>query len=101
MIVVGSSYIAVIAYVHGFPQTLEIVNDRVNVLLGSNALLLCLELDFLTVLIGTCQEHYVVTLHSLESRNSVTGYGSVAVTDMRISRRIINRGGYIEFFAHF
>ena len=97
MIVVSGADKSVVAYPHGFPEALEVRNDLVNVLLRGYALFLCLQLYLLTMLVGSCQEHYVIALHSLESCDGITRYGRIAVTDMRISRRIVDRGGDVIF----
>ena len=101
MIVVGSSYKAVIAYAHNFPQTLEVCNYLVNILFGSNAFFLCLKLDFLSVLVCAGKEHYIVALHSLEACDSVTRNRCVTVSYVRISRRVIYRGSNIVSLVHF
>ena len=101
MIIVGSSDIAVVAYAHGRPELLEIVNDRVNVFFRRNALFLCFKLNFLTVLVSSRQKHYIIALHSFEARDSIARNGRIAVTDVRLTRGVVNRSRYIIFFAHF
>ena len=86
-----SSDEVIIRDLHGCPQILDACNDLINVLLRSNALLDRLGLDLLSVLIGTCQEHYVISLKSLESCHSICHYGAVCVTDVQIGARIIDR----------
>ncbi len=97
MVVVGGADKSVVAYPHRLPQTLEVRNYLVNVFLRGNALFLCFKLYLLTLLVRSGEEHYVIALHSFESCDGVACHGSVAVTDMRISRWIIDRGGDVIF----
>ena len=93
VVVVRGADKSVVAYAHGFPKALEVR----NVLLRGDALFLRLKLYFLTVLVSSGEEHHVIALHSLETRDGVACHGGVAVTDMRISRRIVYRGGDVIF----
>ena len=85
MIIVGSTDISVVGDVHVFPELLEFINDNINVLLGSYALFGSFLLYFKTVLVGTCEEHYVIALHSLVTGDRITGNCCIAVTDVRIA----------------
>ena len=98
VIIVGSSDIAVIADVHVGPELLEMFNDLVNILLGSNTLFSSLLLDLLTVLVRTGKEHHIIALHSSVTGNGIAGNCGIAVTDMRIARRIIDRGRNVVGF---
>ena len=98
MVIVGSSYIAVVAYVHKAPELLEVYHDFVNVLLGSFSRLFSVLLDFSPMLVRSRKEHNVIALHSLEAGDCIAGHRCVAVTDMRITRRIIYRCGNIKCF---
>ena len=85
MVVVGGADIAVVADIHKAPETLENLGDLVNVFLGRDALLGGLLFDFQAVLVGACEKHHVIALHSSVARDRVAGDGGVAVSDMRIA----------------
>ena len=98
VIVVSCADISVVADIHVIPELLELGNDAVNVFLGSNALLGSLLLDLLAVLVSACKEHYVVALHSSVPGDRIAGCCGVAVADMWVSRRIIDRRGDVKGF---
>ena len=100
MVVVGGADETVVGNVHQLPQVLDAglaVNDIVHKLLGSDAGLLGLVLDFLAVLVGAGEEHHIVALQPLVPGHGVGGYGAVAVADMQLGRGIVNGGGNIVF----
>ena len=74
--------------------------DTIYILLGSNTGILCLLLDLKSLLICTCQEHNIIALHTAIACYGITGYCRITMTDVRISRRIINRGRDVKFFIH-
>ena len=85
VVVVGGADIAVVADIHKAPETLEDLGDLVNVFLGRDAFLGGLLFDFQAVLVGACEKHHVIALHSSVARDRVAGDGGVAVSDMRIA----------------
>ena len=98
VIVVGGADVAVVADIHKTPETLENLGDLVDIFLGRHALFGSLLLDFQAVLVGACQEHHVIALHSSVPRDGVAGDGRVAVSDMRIARGVVDGRGDVEFF---
>ena len=98
MVVICCADKAVIRDVHQLPQILDAGNDVVDKFLRGNARLSSLVLNFLAVLIRAGQEHDIIALQTLVARHNIGGDGAVAVSDMKIRRRIINRCGYIKRF---
>ena len=66
-------------------------------LLGCDTGCLCLQFDLLTVLIGTGLEENIITFFSLETRNAVSQYDLVVITDMGLGGRIGNGSCKIIF----
>ena len=97
VIIVGRSDIAVVADVHIFPQALEARNYPVNVFLGRHSRFFRARLYFRAVFVRSREEHHIKTLHSLIAGNRVARDSGIAVTDMSVSRGIINRRGDIKF----
>ena len=94
--IISSADVSVVADIHVAPEAFEYFYYIVNVLLRGNAFFLCLFLDLLTVLIGTCKEHNIVALHSFIPRDRVARNGGIAVTDMRITRWVIDRRSNVK-----
>ena len=59
-------------------------NDLIDVFLRGNAFFDRLCLDLLSVLIGTCQKHDVISLKSFETRHGICHGRAVSVSDMQI-----------------
>ena len=97
VIVVCGADISGVADIHSLPKLFELLDYIVDIFLWCNARGFGFLLDFQTVLVRSRQEHYVIALHSLETRYCVAGYGRVAVTYVRFVRRIVYRSGYIVF----
>ena len=98
MVIVGSADIAVVADAHTFPKLFEGLYDLINVFLWSNSRCLSFFFDLLTMLVRSGEEHNIIALHTLVSCNSIAGNGRVAVSDVRISRWVIDRGRDIKRF---
>ena len=99
VIIVSRSDVTVIGDSECSPELLEVVDDSVNISLGCNAFLFCLLLYLLAMLVSTGQEHYVIALHSLHSRDAVACDRRVAVSDVRIARRIVDRCRNVKLLA--
>ena len=98
---VGGADEAVVADVQELPEPLESRDDPVHILLGGDALLFRIDLDFLAMLIRPGQKHHVITLKALVARDRVARHRAVAVADVRLPRRVIDGGGDIEcLFVH-
>ncbi len=94
----------VVGDVEQFPQVLELLRDPVHIVLGGDARLFGVLLDFLTMLVRPGQKHHVVPLHSLVARNGVARQRAVAVPNVRLARRVIDgrcdvKGLFLHFFS--
>ena len=99
MIIVGSSNKTVVGNVHQLPQILDAAYNIVYILLRGNACSLRLLLDLLTMLIGAGEEHHIAPLHSFIPCHCISSYRAIGVANMQLVRRVINRGGNVEFFS--
>ena len=88
--------------VHQLPQILDARDDMIDILLRGHAGFLRLALDFLTMLIRSGQEKHIIARLLLEARHGIRRSRTIAVTDMQIIARIINRRRNIKlrFLAH-
>ena len=75
-----------VSYTHLF------INVRLRRDAGRKRLLL----DLLAMLIRSGQKHDIKPLHPLVARHNVGGHGAVAVPDMQLIGRVINRRGDIK-----
>ena len=101
VIIVSSSDVSVIADVHVAPKLFESLDYLINIFLRCNTLFSSLLFDFQTMLVSACEEHDIIALHTSVSGNRIAGNSGVAVTDMRITGRVIYRGSDIKrFFLH-
>ena len=91
MIVVCGADIAVIADVHFFPQCFEGLNDLIYIFFRRDTLCRRFLFNFQTVFICSGEENDIIALHSSEPGDRIAGYSGVAVTDVGISRRIVDR----------
>ena len=80
------------------PQFLDAFDDFVGVFLGCHALTVGDTFDFLTVFVGTCQEHNVVATQSFVTCHGVCCNGTVGMTDMQLITGVVNGCGDIKFF---
>ena len=104
VIIVGGADETVVADVHQLPQILDslgTLHDAVYELLGSNAGLLGLVLDFLAVFICTCEEQDLIAGQPLIAGHGVGGYGAVGVADVQLIAGIVDGCGDIKtLFIH-
>ena len=87
MVIVRGADETVVGDVHQLPQIPDAtgtVHDAVHELLGSDAGLVSLLLDFLTMLIGAGEEHDVLALQPVIPGQSVGGHGAVGVADVQL-----------------
>ncbi len=92
----------IVGNVQQLPEILKLFCHTVNVLLGCNAFLFCLLLNLQAVLVGPGEEHHVIALHPPVTGNRVTCKRTIAVPDMRLAGRIVNRRCDVKcLFSHF
>ena len=91
MIVVCGADIAVIADVHFFPQCLKVLTTSSTYSFGVIPFCRRFLFNFQTVFICSGEENDIIALHSSEPGDRIAGYSGVAVTDVGISRRIVDR----------
>ena len=99
VIVVGGADKPVVADVHQLPQVqnaLLALHDVIHERLGRHAGLLGLRLDLLAVLVGAGQEHDVIALQTLVTRDGVGSHGAVAVADVQLVRGVVDGRGDIK-----
>ncbi len=84
MLFIGSSDEAVIGNIHDRADVLDLTCDLVNVLLRGDTLRLCKLLDLETVLVRSCEEEYVIALHTLETCHSIGKDHLIGIADMRL-----------------
>ena len=102
MVIVGRADEAVIADVHKLPKVFDAFfafNDVINELLRGNACFCGFVFDLLTVFVRTCEEHNVIACEAFVTRHHIGGNGAIAVADVELIARIIDRGCDIKFFV--
>ena len=90
MIIISGTNELVIRNIQHIAEILNGTCHLVNKLLGSNAGVLCFQLDLLTMLIGSGLEEYIIAFLSLESGNTVCQNYFVVITYMRFAGSIGN-----------
>ena len=97
MIVIRRADKAVVGNIHALPELLNPRYDVIHILLRRHTRGFGLFFDFLAVFVRTGQKHNVVSAHPLVARHNVSCHGAVAVADMQLVRRIVDRRCDIEF----
>ena len=100
MIIVRGADKAVVGDIHQLPQIQHAagtLHNAVHKLLGSNAGLPGLVLNFLSMLVGTGEEHDVLAPEAVIAGQGIGGHGAVGMADMELVRGIVDRRGDIEF----
>ena len=95
MVGIGGSNELVIAGVHQIPNVFDLAGYFVNVLLGSYAVFLSVQLDLLAVFVGTGHEEYIVALQTTIAGNGVGQYNLIGVADMGFTGGVGNGRGQI------
>ncbi len=95
---VGCADKPVVGRVHQIPDFLDLPRDIINIRLRRDARRLGLLLDFLSVLVCTGLEIYVISGHTLKARNRVRQYDFIGVADVRFGRCVCNCSRYIIGF---
>ena len=72
----------VIGCIHQIPDLLDLTGYIVYKLLRGNTCFACFDLNLLTMLICTCLETDIVSLHSLKTCNTVSQNDFISITDM-------------------
>ena len=98
MIRIGRADKAVIGNVHQLPQILDAAYNLIDKFLRRHTGFLCLVLNLLTVFIRTGQEHDIIALQALKAGHGIGCHGTVAMTDVQVIRRVVNRSSYIKRF---
>ena len=75
----------VIGGVHQIPDGMNFSYHLIHEFLGSLPRILGLPLDFLTMLIGSGHEKYVIALITLEAGNGISQDNLIGIPDMRLS----------------
>ena len=102
MIIVGGTDEFIIGSVHQIPDALNLGRYVIHEFLRSNACLLSLQLDLLTVLVGSGLEEYVVALESPETGNGVRQYDFIGVSNVGLAGCVGNGRGHVKLFLfHF
>ena len=96
VVIVGGADKAVVGYAHELPEILEGSYYLVHVLLGGNALGLCLALYLLAVLVASGEEVHVVARHALIAGYGVRRHGGVAVAYVQLVAGVVYGGGDVE-----
>ena len=102
MVIVGGADKPVVADVHQLPQRLKAalaLHDIIHKLLRRYPGSLGSFLDLLAVLIRAGQEHNVAAGQPLIAGHAVGGHRAVAVPDVQLVRRVVDRGGNIKLFS--
>ena len=99
VIIIRCPDIAVITDVHIRPKALECFYDFVYIFLWGNAFFSGFLFDFQTVFIGTGEEHDIIALHPAVTSDGVASNRCIAMSDMRIAGRVINRGCDVIWFC--
>ena len=85
MVIICGADKFIIGGVHQIPDTLNLTGYIVYEFLRSNACLLSLQLDLLTVLVSTGLEEYVVALESSETGDGVRQHDLIGVADVGLA----------------
>ena len=102
MVIIGGADEFIIGSVHQIPDPLNLTGHIVHEFLRSNACLLSLQLDLLTVLVGSGLEKYVVALESAETGNGVRQYDLIGVANVGLAGCVGNGRGHVKLFLfHF
>ena len=88
--------------IHQLPELLDAIYDVIDIFLRRHAGVARLALDLLTMLIRSSQEENIIARHLLKAGHRVRRSRTVAMADMQIIARIINRRCDVErrFLAH-
>ena len=100
MVIIRGADEAVIGDVHQLPQVLDALgalHDPVHKLLGRDAGLFGLVLNFLAVFIGAGEEEHIVAHEAVIAGQSIGGYRAVGVADVELVRGIVDGGSEIKF----
>ena len=100
VIFVGGTYKIVIIGIHTVPHLADLTCDVINVFLGCDSLFSSEIFYFLTVLVSTRTEEYVVSSLLFISCDSIRHYNLVGITEVRLTRSICDRRCYIKFLFH-
>ena len=75
----------IIGGIHQIPNGMDFSHHLVHELLGSLSRILGLPLDFLTMLIGSGHEKYIIALVTLEAGNGISQDNLIGIPDMGLS----------------
>ena len=101
VVVVGRADKPVVGDIHELPKLLDAGNDLIDIFLRRHPRGGGLLLDLQAVLVGAGQEHDVKSTHSLIAGHHIGRHGAIAVADVQLVRRVVDRRCNIEcFFLH-
>ena len=75
----------IIRSIHQIPDSLNFSGYIVHKFFGGNSCFLCLQLNFLSMFIGSCLEKYIVSLAPFVSCDRICQYDLISVADMRFA----------------
>ena len=80
----------IMADVHQLPELADSLNDAVHIFLGFHTGVFRHALDFLAMLVCSCQEHDIVAGLSFETRKRVRRNGGIGMPDMQLVARVVD-----------
>ena len=87
---IGGSNELIVARVHQIPNVFDLAGYFVNVLLGSYAVFLSVQLDLLAVFVGTGHEEYIVALQTTIAGNGIGQNYLISIADMGLTGGVSN-----------
>jgi len=99
MVAVGRADKPVVRNVQQLPKLLDARNHLIYILLWGDAGSFCLLFDLLPMLVGTGEEQDVKPLHPFITRHDICCNGAIAMPDVQLVRRIIDRCCNIKCFS--
>ena len=87
----------IIGSIHEIPDPFDLTGYIIYKFLRRNSCFRSLQLNLLSMLIGSCLEENIITLLSLISGNGICQNNFVSITDMRLAGSISNGSGNIIF----
>ena len=88
----------IIRCIHQIPYLLDLSRYIINKFLRCDTGFLSLDLYLLPMLVRTCLKTHIISLHSLETRNTVRQYDFISIADMWFTGCVGNRRRNIIWF---
>ena len=93
MLGIGGTDELIIAGIHQIPDVLNFTGYLIYVLLGGYAALFCIDLNLLTVFIGTGHKEYIIALQTAITGNGVCQDDFIGIADSGYDRGREDRCG--------